>query len=1163
MSTLSLKFYPKSIRSLLVLVLCLIPIALIGQVTKGSISGTVLDSTNAAIVGAEVKATAVQTGTIHETVSDKSGFFRFNLINPGLYKVAISKGGFKTAQISDVAVGTGLDAGLGSVIMDVAGAQTTVEVSETAAPLIESTQAQVSTSFDTNALAELPGINDNEGLDNLALLVAGAHSARDNGMSNVNGGSGFDVNGIRSRNNDQQIDGQNNNDNSVGGPALMVSDAEFVGEYQIVTNNFGPEYGRNSGSVVNVVTKSGTNKLHGSIYGTDTPSNFITLTNIQKRFDGLTKKPRSNVEFAGFTLGGPIKKDKIFFFEGFDQSIGHWDNVMTTSSLTPTVTGLAQIANCAGVNKKALGALQTYSPFALTSGDPTPLDAADQTFTIDGASSACTAQFSGVYRSLPERQHIFSWLNRVDYTSGKNSIAARYMLSRNNYFNAEDNGPAGWFYNEPSLAQQTKLNWTRQISNNAVNEVAVAYSRENTEFGGGETNSDPAISQLKQAATHISLSKAFGSSGVNAPSIGPATNMPQGRIVNTWQAQDNFNYQLGAHHLKAGVNWTYQRSPNTFLPNVNGNFTFDNYSTFLANEPKTITVANGDPKLDFREYDTFAYVGDDWKISPNLTINLGLTYSLYGQPANLFNDKDKKIQTGSDPLWNPNLDLSVTTFHRLDTDYKSLAPSVGFAWSPTFLGGNGQTVIRGGYRLSFDPPVYNVYLNISSSAPQVFLQTLSSTSTDISGLLPANPTGPNVRSALSSYLTLGVNDPRNYSETNVSDDFRADRVQSWSLGVQRELGKVAVLEARYVGNHGDRLFQSINGNPYLAGLAARFPSEIPSSVTLQSNGRPLANSLVRTRTNTGYSDYHGLQTELRADDLFHQLLFRTNYTWSKTTDNASEIYGTVAGGSTVAFSQNPLNYKGGEHALSGLDVPNSWSLSFVEKIPAFKNQAGLVGHVLGGWAVSGTYFITSGEPYTASQYYFNYITSLYGGFDMIPDANFNSSFASLYDGGLRPFVGNKKAPASSLGVYAGDACIYFGAGCSLSTDTLLDFTDLNTGGSGVTTTKDKVRYIANGAYAQDINKTPWGTASRNQNRDFWTNTGNATFSKLIKLHEGLNASVRATLTNVFNHPNYASVDPIIEDAGDNTYSDGPDGFGDPKLSDGGSRTIVVGATIRW
>src|SRR5262249_39245365 len=259
----------RKLRNVLVLVsACLMLIwciPAVGQVLKGSMVGTVADQQGAVVSGAQVKATELATGKTLTTSSDNSGTFRFNLIAPGAYKLEVSSPHFKTQVENDIVVTAGAERSLGMIKLTVGETSTTVEVTGVA-PLIDATQPQVTNTFTGTMLQSFAGIQENQGLDNLALFVPGVVSVRDNGFSNSNGGMGFSSNGMRGRNNDQQIDGQNNNDNSVAGPGLFVSDTEFVQQYVLITNQFGPEYGRNAGSVVNIVTKSGTNAWKGSIY---------------------------------------------------------------------------------------------------------------------------------------------------------------------------------------------------------------------------------------------------------------------------------------------------------------------------------------------------------------------------------------------------------------------------------------------------------------------------------------------------------------------------------------------------------------------------------------------------------------------------------------------------------------------------------------------------------------------------------------------------------------------------------------------------------------------------------------------------------------------------------------------------------------------------------
>ncbi len=545
------------------------------------------------------------------------------------------------------------------------------------------------------------GVNENEGLDNLALFVPGVTAARDNGFSNTNGGSGFQVNGIRGRNNDQEIDGQNNNDNSVGGPSLFVSDTEFVQQYVLVTNQFGPEYGRNAGSVVNIITKSGTNSLHGSLYGNENNSVMNALTNQEKQFvvnpDGshLTEVPRLNDEFAGFTLGGPLVKNKLFLFGGFDEEIISTIANLHSDFLTPTPFGLATLNGCFP-GSTSLAAFSKIGPFGISGGNPVattvPLNPNDANSPrgfvplaiTNGAGTTCdNVQFGGISRFLSSPTHNFNFVNRADLQLGSDVISARYIFNRGNTFNNDfGDAAAGYPVNVPALSQAILLSWTHNLSSHMVNEARVSFNRLNVDFGGNTIGTVPTGPNLDQGVARVTFrfpsgfAEAGSAAGPILPSlpflsIGTATNLPQDRIVNTWQAQDNWNYVLGKHTLKAGVNYTFQRSPNGFLPTVNGAFRFDSWGTetnvispafhtsFVDNTPDRVQIAQGLEGLDFREHDTFLYGGDDWKIGQSLTLNLGLTWSYYGQPANLFNQITTQRESNpATALFNPAVPLS-------------------------------------------------------------------------------------------------------------------------------------------------------------------------------------------------------------------------------------------------------------------------------------------------------------------------------------------------------------------------------------------------------------------------------------------------------------------------------------------------------------------------
>jgi hypothetical protein len=1183
---------------------------------------------------------------VHTTTTDSSGLFRFNLIPAGDYKIEVSAPQFKTAVQNNVIVSAGRDSGLGTIKLTVGEASTTVEVTADA-PLIETTQAQVTNTFSGVQLQTFAGVQENEGLDNLALFVPGVSSVRDNSFSNTNGGVGFSVNGLRGRNNDQQIDGQNNNDNSVAGPGLFVTDSEFVSQYVLVTNQFGPEYGRNSGSVVNIVTKSGGNAWHGSVFGTENNSILNSLNNFDKNPDicgtgpdgvspgpNCLKKPnRLNDEFGGFTIGGPWIKNKLFFFGGFDQELVSQKATFNTSLLTPTPAGIAALQGCfpSATSQAALNALAKFGPYGISGGNPVPNGT-----PVALIGSCPGALFAGVSRTVSQPDHIFDWLLRQDLQLGSDTITGRYIFNRNNFFNASDNGAAGYFFNVPAISQAALLSWTHNLSAHMVNELRGSFGRLNVEFGGSNISgaAEPTAQQLDQAPANIT----FRTSGLLG--FGPATNLPQQRIVNTWQAQDNWNYVLGKHQLKAGVNWTYQRSPNIFLPNINGQYRFSNWSSFAANTPNRIRIANGPSLLDFREYDTFLYGGDDFKITQHLTVQLGITWSYYGQPANLFNDlTTSRESNAATALWaateptlapdalgntfsNPgaSIPLSARTTPIIPAPKNSFGPSFGFTYSPQwggFLTGNGKTVFRGGYRMLYDPPFYNIYLNVSTSAPLTFLNTVPGAATHP---LPANPIGPNVRTSLASAIQRGVFDPREFAQTHITPNFGPDKVHTWTLGLERELTKNAAIEARYVGNHAYNLFQTLDGNPFIQDLKTDFPNLVPAGLTpcaapLFTNGGPpstgnndpvgrvdCSQGVNRTRANSGYSNYNAAQVEFRANNLFKQLTIRSAYTFSKTQDNVSEIFSTFGGGNSVFFAQNPANQTkgGGEYSFSGLDYPHQWSILFYEQLPFFKEQHGLMGHILGGWGVSGNYIVASGQRYSpASAFVANFTETLSPLLFPSPtfaasrdyfDVGYINNFAGIDT--AHAFFGNKSAPANSVGIFAADACeaeigTGFGVGTgvamcdpsinpAVTPSTLISMNALNkafldpsfdfTTQTPTTTNNNGVRYIMNGAEASKVFGTPFGNVPRNPVADAITTIGNASIYKNVKLGEHIAFEFHTSFLNVFNQANFASVDPFLDDAG---LTGAFTGFADPSqtpsVSNGAppTRRIIFGGKLTF
>jgi hypothetical protein len=834
---------------------------------------------------------------------------------------------------------------------------------------------------------------------------------------------------------------------------------------------------------------------------------------------------------------------------------------------------LATLAGCfpTGASANAVAALAHFGPYGISAGAPTPGNLTTQ--TVGGCAGV---ELGTVSRVLATPFHGFNFVTKEDASLGRNdNLSGRYIFNRGNFFNTQDNGAAGYVVNVPALSQAVLLSETHNFSIRMVNEARVGFDRLNVQFGGNTIGTEPTTGNLLTAVSDVIFQDpgALGF-GVNA-------GLPQGRVVNTWQAQDNWNYVLGKHTLKAGVNWTRQQSPNIFLPFINGGYIFNTLDDYVNNRPLVDIITQGNPELGLKENDTFFYFGDDWKIGRNLTLNLGITYSYYGSPYNQLHDLGVSQQQGSNPLWDPSLPLSATTPTSVAAFKKGIGPSFGFAYQPQwggFLFGNGKTTVRGGYRLSYDPSFYNILLNNYGSAPSTLQAVIPGTliGGDPATQIPAVPTSPNTRAALNPLIaSLGPLDPRDLGEVTVSPNFRPDQVQSWSFGFERELTKNSAFEVRYIGNHASQLFQTVNANPFIGDLAAQFPNLIPAGTTpcpaanafdANAIGRVNCNQgVLLSRNNSGYSNYHALQTEFRANNLFHQLTMRAGYTRSKTLDNVSEIFGTFGGGTTFSIAQNPLNTGRGEYSFSGLDFPNTFSLSLVEQIPFFKTQHGLVGHLLGGWSVSGSYIWESGQAFTPEM--------ISAGATQSGDF-FDSGFLNQFNSGLdpaRPFLGNMSAPVDSVGIFCGDA---IGAGpcatAGVAANQLISLNALNNPANSqvVSVTNSQVRYIANTGIAETVFGTPFGNAPRNIGRDAPLNFLNASVTKNVKFNERASFEFRFTALNALNHANFASVTPFLESAGTNTFGNAfalPQFTGDsiPGSNLAASRRFYVGGTFRF
>jgi outer membrane receptor protein involved in Fe transport len=1136
----------------------------------------VTDPTGAVVPDADITAREVTTGLETKTRSNNEGIYQLPRLKPGLYTIAVQKQGYKRQEFQQVNVQIGADTTI-EAVLQAGQVSETVTVTATGEELLQKEQVQISNTFEERKVADLPANGAGAGIDTLALLAPGVVP----GFGNVNSnGTTLSVNGNRARSNNFTIDGGDNNDLSIGGPSFFVDNADSVAQFSVVTNNFSAEYGRNQGAIVNIVTKQGTNAFHGNATWYHQNNNFLnSLNNIEKRGGNKTGPDPGIYNLWDGTFGGPIKKDRLFFFGSF-QYITLPANV-TLQSGSPTIApqSLGPLS-AAYPNNAAVQALTHLSAFAIPLGNPVPrADKPQGTVVIGGVSYATAYPQRVVGEPFSEPEFGV----RGDFKiNDKNSIWYRQLYQKANNTNSLA-GSAGFTGNIPASGRLGTASFTTQISNTAVNEFRFTSTRLAVVFGGGCSgpNCIPDPASILSTVSRINFTGLHDSSGVSLQSIGAATNLPQGRIVNSYQFTDNFSKIMGRHQVKVGADIRRLTNSVPFLPNVNGSFTFSSAARLAANDPSTVQLAVGKTTLDYTETDTYFYGQDDWKIKDNLTFNLGVRYEYSGQPINLIHDLTVARESNpSTATWLQSLPLDVRTFPKIPAATHNFAPRLGFAYTPRFsegrfakwlFGEQDRTVISGGYSIAYDPAFYNILLNVSTSSPVVFLNTTSNPAPGGTVLFPlpnAVPTGSSVHAFASSAGLIASNtfDPRTFNRTIVSPNFHSPYSQQWSFRLQREFSRNNVVEIRYVGTHGVGLFETLNANPRFdrlyngfsaggfnfpafkqlipAGLVPLTCSNIAGNPNnfASCNGREFQSSLVRSRENTSQSIYHGLQTHWQGR-IASQLSVGASYTFAKALDNASEIFSFTE----IAVPQDPFSRKN-ERGYSGFDRRHAMALNFIWDAPFFKNKQGWMRTALGGWQLNGTYFLASGQRYTAQSQFNTFFVPGYS------DATFDNSFFG--EDSQRPFVGSLSAPRGSVGISGGDALL---AGLvdpsvakKVSPTAFYSMNALNAsnGLSLVTVSKDQVRYIVNGPMTDTIFGTPFGNALRNNEMGPILNNVNLGVFKNFRIKERITFQARLEAFNALNHPNpgvgsalgaglgSALPNAFVEQAGS------PDGFAD-------------------
>jgi hypothetical protein len=900
------------------------------QAISGDLVGTVADATGAVVPNATVTAVNAATSVRTTASTNASGLYRLANLLPGIYKVSAEAAGFNLSIVKDVPVQLNQTATL-NIALTVGNVSTSVEVSATAG-VMDTTTAQIQTTYDTKQIADMPTNTIGVGVINMSLLQAGVASAGGIGV-----GTGPSVGGQRPRNNNFTVEGVDNNRKDVTGPNTFVP-SESVAEFTLLQNQFQAEYGHSSGGQFNTIVKSGTNQFHGELYEYVENRNFNAEDQTFKT-QGILTNPRFDRNHLGGNFGGPILKNKLFFFSSFEYNpVGQSANA-GAPVYAPTSAGYASLAHAPGVSQTNLGVLQQFAVApALTAGAPT--------VTVGGVSVPTGI----VPLAAPNFTNSYFGVLSIDYNiSNTDQLRGRFIYNRSDAINTGADLPA--FYTAvPTRSDTFTVAEYHTFSPTLTNEFRLGYERfSSSDPVGNQTF--PGLDQFPNLAfVNLNLQ------------VGPNANFPQSTTNNVYSANENISWVHGNHTFKFGTEFRDYISPQFFTQRSRGDYEYTDAALFLQDiTPDFIAQRNiGGRTYYGNQLATYTYAQDTWRIRPNLTLNLGVRYEFTTIPVG------EQAQSLNAAASVP----GVLNFKSPSADPFAFAPRVGFAYTPTK---NGNTVIRGGFSMAYDvlfdnigvlsvPPQFSntVDLTHANDNPGFLANGGISTAFGLAGSTPAQ-----LRAATSAFIP----------------DQKLPYSINYNLSVEHVFAKDYTIDVGYIGTKGVHLItqEQLNrqspvtatqniptflSTPSAATLAA-LPLNlgqlraIGDQVPLYANAGFTAP--ITSFTPQGYSNYNALTVNLRKR-LTNGLQYQAAYTWSHLIDNSTaEVASTFL---TPRRAEDFFNLAA-EKGSSALDHRQRFTLSLLYDAPWFKGSSNwMLKNLAGNWEFAPIYTYESPELFT-------------------------------------------------------------------------------------------------------------------------------------------------------------------------------------------------------
>jgi hypothetical protein len=858
------------------IVLLLVSVGVSFAQSTATLAGTVTDPTGAVVPGANIKVRSLSTNIIRETISDSAGAYVVPSLQPGDYEIRTTAAGFGTSVIKSVTLQVDQSV-TANVKLNVQSSGETVQVEAGAAPIIDSQTITMGQVIDKETVQNIP-LNGRHFLD-LTALTPGAVVPPANGFltsaSRGLGANSYITGGAREDANNFQINGINLNDMTQNQITFQPS-INTTAEFKIINSTFGAEYGRSSGSVVNVATRSGTSSYHGEAFDY-LRNNYFDARNYFNR-KGTRQNQFIRNNFGG-ALSGPfpfLLKDKAFLFLSYE-GLRQTQALLLTSNV-PTLAQRAAFANSpAG---PAYARLITLIPVGVQTISSTGTPVAVATGSSPGPVK--TDQYSG------------DFLYNISTADSLHMYYAWQQDARTEP-NLQGNTIAGFGDHRTAHRQIGTINEVHIFSPNVVNEARVGFNRIAINFSDSfnAVSSDYGIPNGVTAAIGLPQ-MTVTDLGLN---FGGPSGFPQGRFVTTGVFSDTLNYLKGKHSIKTGGE--FRRFQGNNFNNTAGTVQFSTTANFIAGLSNAYTANSVNP-VNSRIFISAvaAFVEDTYKMTPTFTLELGFRYEWNGTPA----EGGHRFIT-----FNP----ATSAFQQVNQPYKqnnNYEPRLGFIYD---VSGKGKTTVRGGFGYLVDEPIISVVTGLTTNPP--FSNPLSITAANAANQIPIG----------TAFTVAGGS----LAPSSVNPNFHNGYIESYNLNVQQDLGHGAALQAGYIGSVGRhlRLNRNINQFVYASPTATTGTRPFPSAKLLDGSVRSLGN--ITYNDSVGISNYNALWLTVRKS-LRGGLQFNTTYTYAKSMDENSQS------GNGIQDSTNPA----GSYGLSDFDVRHHFVFSGTWTLPFHGNR---------------------------------------------------------------------------------------------------------------------------------------------------------------------------------------------------------------------------------